>query len=159
MKKYLIVLMIVLSPLLHAYDGYRDGYRDSRHTVERHHKVYAQVVRSEPIYKEIVTYRECRPASRRHSTRSHEGALIGGLIGGIIGSNMNRDNDARGTIGGAVAGAIIGSALTSRQERPRCKYVETKLVGYRNIAYWHGRKIVEISDRPLRRIRVKTHRR
>ena len=62
-------------------------------------------------------------------------------------------------IGGAVAGAIIGSALGSRHERPRCKYVETKLVGYRNIAYWRGEKIMEISERPLRRIRVGSQRR
>lgn len=173
MKKGMLILMLLLTPLLYAYDydygqryhgeyreGYHDGYRDARNRPAKARHVYVKVVRSVPIYEEVVTYRECRSTHRRDRAHTHEGALIGGLIGGIIGSRMDEEHRPGSAIGGAVAGAIIGSAIASSQhKRPRCKYVETRLNGYRNIAYWQGEKIVEISERPLRRIRVDLPRR
>ncbi len=163
MKPLLIILMILFGSAAMAdeYDyreGYREGYHDARYDIKKPR--FVKVVRSKPIYKEVVTYRECRPPARyRHpTTHSHEGALIGGLIGGIIGHNLDTDNKGPATVGGAVAGAIIGSKLATGQERhyerPMCKHIETQLVGYKNIAYWRGEKIVKISDRPLRQIRI-----
>ena len=106
-------------------DGYHDGYRDARHEVRRPKQIFVEVVRSEPIYEEVVSYRDCRPAYHRDRARTHEGALIGGLIGGIIGSQIDEEHRPGSAIGGAVAGAIIGSAMTSQPKRPRCKHVET----------------------------------
>ncbi len=168
MKKFIVLLMIILGTSVmaygnHSYDyrydrGYDDGCRDA-HRYEKHHvrkkACYVKVVRSKPIYREVVTYRECRTSRHHYNTHNHDGALIGGLIGGIIGHNMDTRHRAPSTIGGAVVGAIIGSKLSHLDGTPPlCKHVETQLVGYKNIAYWHGEKIVRISDEPLRRIRI-----
>ena len=158
MKTLPFILLFALTTLLCAHDdyrqGYRDGYRDAEYRTPRIH--YVDVVSSTPIYEEVVTYRSCRRMDHGDAYASHhEGALIGG---GIVGHHLDTRHPLHTTVGGAVAGAIIGSKLAEAQERhlhtQQCKVVETRLSGYRNIAYWRGKTIVEISDRPLRRIRV-----
>ncbi len=53
-------------------------------------------------------------------------------------------------------GALIGSTISVHPQRPQryCQYTEQRLVGYRNIAYWHGKKITQFSEKPLRKIAV-----
>lgn len=156
MKKLLLIALIALVPLLQARSDYRDGYRDGSHPI-RSKSRFVPVVKSEPIYEEVVTYRRCRVhGSAYPEAYHHQGALIGGLIGGIIGHNLDTHNRGPATVGGAVAGAIIGShiARNRHSDITQCRHIETQIVGYRNIAYWHGGKIVEISERPLHRIRI-----
>ncbi|MGB6020633.1 MAG: glycine zipper 2TM domain-containing protein [Sulfurimonadaceae bacterium] len=120
----------------------------------KHH--FVKVLHSRPIYEEVVTYRECRPNHNKHQIDGHKGAIIGGVVGGIIGSRVASKHKLPHTIGGAVTGAIIGATLNRHRQRPApyCEHVEQRLVGYENIAYWGGRKIVRISERPLQRIRI-----
>lgn len=158
MKKLLLaVLLLGTSVLAHnshqnkRYDRYSEvHYQKNHHNRQKRHSV--KVSHSRPIYEKIVTYRECHPHQNVHITSRHNGAIIGGFIGNRVASN----NKPLHTVGGAVTGAIIGSKLTRHQLRPskRCKHIEKRLTGYKNIVYWHGKKIVRISERPLRKIRI-----
>lgn len=129
-------------------------YQNNHHNRQKHH--FVKVSHSRPMYENVVTYRECRSHHSDHRTDRHNGAIVGGVIGGLIGNRVASNHKPLHTVGGAVTGAIIGSQLTRHQHRPskRCKHVEKRLTGYKNIAYWHGKKIVRISDRPLRKIRI-----
>jgi uncharacterized protein YcfJ len=100
-------------------------------------------------------------------------SVIGGAIGGIIGHQIGRGkgNDAA-TIGGAVLGTLMGSNIANAQRpyrpqhyssgyetRRECvtKYHTTQnreFVGYKNIGYYKGKKIVKYSDQRLSQIPV-----
>ncbi len=149
------ILPLLLGVSLFAGNGYPEGYRDGWHD-GRHDRrePSVRVVVSEPVYEEVVSYRPCRRAP------SHGGAVVGALIGGIIGHHLDTRHPAHTTIGGAVAGAIIGSKIDdSRRGVPECRYVETVLKGYRNIAYWRGERIEYFSERPMERIPLPLRRR
>jgi len=55
---------------------------------------------------------------------------------------------------------VVRSKPIYRKVRSHHKrhHVKRHLVGYKNIAYWHGQKITRISDRPLHKIRIKHQR-
>ncbi len=162
MKTSLLTVAILLATSLMAGNGPQnsyarhDGYNNPlpSHTTHKKRKHrYVKVISSRPLYKEVITYRDC------HShLDGRKGALIGGVVGGLIGNQISTGHKAAHTVGGAVAGAVIGSVFVERHQRPKrhCKRVERELIGYKNIAYWHGQKIVRISDRPLKRIRIDT---
>ena len=100
-------------------------------------------------------------------------SVLGGAIGGVLGHQIGKGKgkDAA-TIGGAILGTIVGGKMAEQhsaqrvysvpqyQTRRRCvtKYRVTRgvseLVGYENIAYYHGRKIVKFSDQPLSTIPI-----
>ncbi|MDX1296094.1 MAG: glycine zipper 2TM domain-containing protein [Sulfurimonadaceae bacterium] len=161
MRRFAIILTLLLSTTLFAHDdyrygydhGYTDGYYEGRNYKIKKRR-FVKVIESIPIYEDVVTYKKCRPHRRHGHVHSPEGALLGGLIGGIIGHHIDSDHRVHTTIGGAVAGAIIGSKIGPTHHYRKCKQVETRLVGYKNIAYWRGEKIVRISDVPLRKIRI-----
>jgi uncharacterized protein YcfJ len=135
MKKLLLTL-IFASPLLMA-----------AHPRHQCNDGYTRVVHSQPIYREIAVDRSCRTSHGRNP----EGALIGGIVGGVIGNHVGSErNRAATTLGGAIAGAVIGSHIHGGHN---CR-VTRKVVGYRNVGYWHGHQIIRTSDRPMRRIRV-----
>lgn len=165
MKKLLLAVTLLLSTATMAHSSHNYSHNDhNRYSeVQPAHNIHkkknhrlVKVVHSRPIYKEVITYRECRPNRNEHQIDGHKAAIIGGVVGGIIGNRVSSKHKVPHTIGGAVTGAVIGATLNKhRQREPKyCKHVEQRLVGYKNVAYWHGKKIVSISDRPLRKIRV-----
>ncbi len=114
---------------------------------------------------------------RRPQGDTTAGAIIGGVAGGVLGHQIGkgRGKDVA-TVAGAVLGTLAGENLARRnattyQRRPqriartryenrrRCatRYEEKKVrnfIGYKNIGYFKGRKIVKYSDRRLKRIPV-----
>ena len=131
-KRSLITVLLLLGISSAAYGSHNNAHNghdrynkvQSSHILhnKRKHR-FAKVVRSVPIYKEVITYRNCRPNHRRHLLRISKGPVHGIL---------NRHH----------------------RHSKHCREVEQRLVGYKNIAYWHGKKIVRVSDRPLSVIRV-----
>ncbi len=140
-----------------------------------------EVIRSKPIYRNItkrVPYQECwneqvpiESSYNQRESNSPIGALLGGVAGGIIGHQIGGGHGKTvATVGGAIIGTLVGHNLSerSRQQRyvsgyktvRRCvtKYNESYdrvVTRYKNIAYYHGRKIVKFSDRPLRFIYIR----
>ena len=141
---------------------------------------YVEVSRSEPVYRTIIKrmpYQECWyeevPVEYEYEKggviEDNIGPLIGGVAGGIIGHQIGKGSGkTAATIGGAIVGTIVGKNLskTKRREyiqeykrvrRCRTRYEEHKRRvqrGYRNYAYYNGRKIVKFSKRPLKRIKI-----
>lgn len=141
-----------------------------------------RVSHSKPIYKTIekkVPYTKCwtEEVPRRHYSyrSSHNdnpiGTIIGGVAGGILGNQVGKGRGKTvATIGGALIGSMVGHNLSNQEYRvddsyyttsteKRCttkyktKYVE-EFIGYKNIAYINGNKIVKITPHKKRYIRV-----
>jgi uncharacterized protein YcfJ len=139
---------------------------------------YVQVVKSRAKYDNVIRrtpYEECwdervpvRENRYRNSTQnSGFGTLIGGVAGGIIGNQVGKGRGKTiATIGGALIGSIVGNNLSQRDQNNnsysyttyktvrRCsthynERSERKFVGYKNIGYFKGRKIVKYSQRKL----------
>lgn len=137
-----------------------------------------QVSHSTPEYRTMtkrVPYEECWdeqvPVSRSYGNSDDNsqviGSLLGGAAGGIIGHQVGKGRgNTAATIGGAVIGSIIGNNLSrnnqyryqepqnSYQTQRRCstRYTETQenqFAGYKNIAYYNGKKIIKISREKL----------
>ncbi len=101
-------------------------------------------------------------------------SVLGGAVGGVLGHQIGKGKGKDvATIGGAILGTIVGGNMAQQhaqqqriyqeptyQTKRECvtKYrqsrAQSRLVGYENIAYYKGRRIVKISDRPLRTIPV-----
>ncbi len=140
----------------------------------------ARVTSHEPTYRTItnrVPYEECWDESvpvRKYSNSNRGdypiGTIIGGIAGGVIGHQVGggRGKDLA-TVGGAIIGSIVGHNMSKRdyednsyttyETKRRCvtkykEYEEEKFIGYKNIAYFKGRKIIKISDRKLRYIPI-----
>ncbi len=101
-------------------------------------------------------------------------AVLGGVAGGVLGHQIGkgRGKDVA-TIGGAILGTIAGGNMASEnrydtaQRVPHTRY-ETKrhcttkydekrvrnFIGYKNVGYYKGKKIVKYSDRKLRNIPI-----
>ena len=106
------------------------------------------------------------------------GAIIGGVAGGVLGHQIGkgRGKDVA-TVAGAVLGTLAGQnmaegnhygaysrpshphrvAKTRYESRRRCNTTYTQrevrhFKGYKNIAWYKGKKIVKYSDRRLKRI-------
>lgn len=142
------------------------------------HKI--RVVSATPIYKTVVKeipYTRCYDKPVRHyetySTNTHNGTLgtlIGGVAGGILGHQVGGGSGKTvATIGGAIVGTMVGHNLSNqRAYRPAREYIthqevctteyqrrySKQFVGYKNIAYYKGRKIVKISPRKQHYIRI-----
>jgi len=149
-----VILVMVLSTSLIAHSKHRDGYNNhhkhSKHIKRKYFKKYGhyvKVIKSRPIYRDVVVYEDYEHYN------NYNGIIIGGVLGGIIGNSIDSNHNVPLTIGGTVVGAVIGSELSHNYNRHR--YVEKELVGYKNIAFYRGKKIVEITDRPLRKIWVR----
>lgn len=137
----------------------------------------AKVERSEPEYRTItnrVPYQECwneQVPVHRNSTVNNGtvGGILGGVAGGILGHQVGGGNGkTAATVGGAIIGTLVGKNLagnnnqansTAYRTQKKCvtKYNETtqrRLIGYKNIAYYHGQRVIVISQRPMNQIRL-----
>ena len=115
---------------------------------------------------------------RRDSNTNGFGTLIGGVAGGILGNQVGKGRGRTiATIGGALIGSLVGNNLSQRgndqgyydngdsysyvtyETKRRCntRYNESserKFVGYKNIGFYKGRKIVKYSQTKLNYIPV-----
>ncbi len=123
-----------------------------------------------PVTKYKQSYRQ--PQYRRDDTAA---AVIGGVAGGILGHQIGkgRGKDVA-TISGAILGTLAGQNMSVNNQPYRQSYqqayttYETKrhcsthyrenhvrnFVGYKNVGYFRGKKIVKYSDHKLSRIPV-----
>jgi len=141
----------------------------------------ARVINSKPIYKIItksIPIQECWdeqvPVQRYRNSYSNSqnplGLIIGGIAGGVIGHQVGRGRGKDlATVGGALIGTMVGHNLSRRnQQRDSYTTYETqkrcstsyqtskqrKIVAYKNIAKYKGKKIIKISDKRLRYIPI-----
>lgn len=140
-----------------------------------------KVKRSKPVYKTItkrIPYQECWneevPVRRYNNTYESSsnplGVIIGGVAGGILGNQVGggRGKDLA-TVGGALIGSFVGHNLSQRNNRResytsyetqrRCttRYntsEKEKFIGYKNVGFYKGKKIVKISNRKLNYIPI-----
>jgi uncharacterized protein YcfJ len=137
-----------------------------------------RVTNSTPAYKTItqrIPYQECWDESVpvEHSNGYTDdypiGTIIGGVAGGVIGHQVGggRGKDLA-TVGGAIIGSIVGHNMSRKHKRNNYRTYETKqrcvtryneneeekFIGYKNIGYYKGKRIVKISDRRLRYIPI-----
>ena len=144
---------------------------------------YVRVEKSKPKYENVIRrtpYEECwdervpvrQNRQRRGSRTDGFGTLIGGVAGGIIGNQVGRGRGRTiATIGGALIGSLVGNNLSQRdyndnsysyttyKTRRRCtthynEKRERKFVGYKNIGFFKGHKIVSFSQEKLNYIPV-----
>ncbi len=144
---------------------------------------YIKVVKSKAKYENVIRrtpYEECWdervPVQRNRYRRDHRrdgfGTLIGGVAGGIIGNQVGRGRGKTiATIGGALIGSLVGNNLSQRdyndnsytyttyETRRRCTTHyngrrERKFVGYKNVGFFKGHKIVRFSQEKLNYIPV-----
>ena len=139
--------------------------------------VYETVVEREP-FQECWTQRV--PVTYYEETQEYydrgdatAAGIIGGVAGGILGHQIVHSRRAKGaaTIGGAILGTLAGQNMARRphyrrpartqhvryESRRECttRYEEKRVRefrGYKNIAWYKGKKIVKYSDRPLKKI-------
>jgi len=163
--KRLVLILVLLGASLHAE---QTSFTE-----------YAQVVSSTPSYENVITrvpHQECYdeqvPVTYYDGGyRNDSGAaIVGGVIGGVLGHQIGggHGKDAA-TIGGAILGTFVGQNAAQANQRVyqssnyetrrRCttKYTERterKFMGYKNVAYYKGHKIVKYSDRALSSIPV-----
>lgn len=158
------------------------GHGHHKHKHHRHHAhtvvyerpvVYARVVSTEPIYREVavdVPYQSCgvertsyRSASRRDSAT---GAIVGGVIGAAIGHEVGGRHDA---FFGGLTGAQIGQDIahaggrTHYEDREVCRTAyhteyRRELVGY-DVGYSYNNRVyyTESSSHPGHSIRIDIH--
>ncbi len=144
---------------------------------------YVRVEKSKPKYENVIRrtpYEECwdervpvrRNNHRRYSNTDGFGTLIGGVAGGILGNQVGKGRGKTiATIGGALIGSLVGNNLSQRdyndnsysyttyETRRRCtthynERRERKFVGYKNIGFFKGHKIVSFSQDKLNYIPV-----
>jgi uncharacterized protein YcfJ len=123
-------------------------YDDDR-AVENSRLAWADVLRVDPIYDNVVSSRpreECYDADvdRRYDTRGNNGAgtVIGAIVGGALGNQVGKgDGRKAATIAGALIGGAIGNDQARRDDRyytdtqTRCRtvserYSERRITGY-----------------------------
>lgn len=145
--------------------------------VQKSVPTYETVVEREP-YQECwtqrvpVTYYDEAPRSTYREGDTTAAGIIGGVAGGILGHQIVHSRRAKGaaTIGGAILGTLAGQNLARQphyreparahvryESRRECttRYEEKRVRefrGYKNIAWYKGRKIVKYSDRRLKKI-------
>ena len=135
MKTVLLAVSLLLPASAMANGNHKNDQHErySQHHVKTVHPQYrkkenrlVRVVSSRQIYKNVTVYRTCPPhADLRFTLGSNSGSTV-----------------FQGTFG------------KPHKREIQCKKSERRLVGYKNVAYWHGRKIVEVSQRPLKWVRV-----
>lgn len=136
-----------------------------------------RVVDWKPLYKTVersTPYQECYdvqvPKRNHHYSSSSDpfGTIIGGVAGGIIGNQVGKGRGKTiATIGGALVGSMVGHNLSRQDRYYETQYVYEKrcttryekeffeeFIGYKNIAYYKGEKIVKISPNKMNFIRL-----
>ena len=139
---------------------------------------YISVDSSNPEYEILhqrVPYQECyyeRLLVHGHHRNSSNiaGSILGGAIGGVVGHQIGegKGNDIA-TVGGAILGTIVGgNSIESNQHyreprykiRHNCvtkyhkKRAKRHFIGYKNIGYYKGKKIIKYANRRLTSIPV-----
>lgn len=177
--KTITIILLVLSISGWAGVKKRDlEYLDTKYVrvVERV-PVYDNVYNSTP-YEDCWDERvEVYDDDYYYDTRPNPGAVIlGGVVGGLVGNRVGRRGSRHhrrvATIGGAILGGLIGNNISQSHRRHGDRrygsHYETKkvcqtryrndnrrvLIGYDNIAYYNGHRIVKFSKRRLRKIPV-----
>jgi len=145
---------------------------------------YIKVDKSKPMHKQVtkrIPYQECWDEQvpiyerlKRHSSHDNTvGSLIGGVAGGILGHQIGGGSGkTAATVGGAIIGTLVGHNLSNRDRDHRyendvvtyrtkrqcvTRYkesVEEKFVGFKNVGFYKGQKIVTFSDHKIHRIPV-----
>lgn len=142
---------------------------------------YIEVEKSKPKYKNIThrtPYQECwnervavrRQGHRRENSNDAVSTLVGGLAGGVLGNQVGKGRgNTLATIGGALVGSLVGNNLsnnnhnnnsyTTYETQRRCathynERREKKFIGYKNIGFFRGHKIVKFSQKRLNYIPV-----
>ena len=144
---------------------------------------YVKVEHSKAKYENVTRrtpYEECWdervPVQRNRYGRDHRrdgfGTLIGGVAGGILGNQVGRGRGKTiATIGGALIGSLVGNNLsqkdyndnsysyTTYETKRRCtthynEIRERKFVGYKNVGFFKGHKIIKFSQEKLNYIPV-----
>ncbi len=153
-------------------------------TYQQHVKVtssvgeYETVIESTPTQecwdeRVPVTYYE-NNNYRQPQRNDAAAAIIGGVAGGVLGHQFGggRGKDVA-TVGGAILGSLVGQNMSAQNQQQqyhsqpqtryetkrRCdtRYTERKVrnfVGYKNIGYYKGKKIVKYSSQKLSRIPI-----
>ncbi len=138
---------------------------------------YENAIESTPIkecWNERVPVTYYTGSQAVHRNDNTAAAVIGGVAGGVLGHQIGkgRGKDVA-TIGGAILGTLAGQNMASQNQygstqrvphteyemRRRCttRYSERRVrnfIGYKNIGYYKGKKIVKYSDRKLTKIPV-----
>lgn len=135
-----------------------------------------RVTHSEPIYENVtkrVPQRLCEPQRLPGSyAPGYPGdndvgldTVIGAVVGVALGNQVSKGHGRQvAKVLGGIAGAAIANDMRHRPhhdyEQQRCEtryrvVTERVITGYRNVARYHGEKIVKISNRPLRYIVLK----
>jgi uncharacterized protein YcfJ len=179
MKKISIFLPLIAALALHAESIQYTTYVKVTKSIPEYETVIERTPTQECWTEEVpVTYYETYDAPRssyRQGGDTTAGAIIGGVTGGVLGHQIGkgRGKDVA-TVAGAVLGTLAGQnmakgnqqsyyeeprrvAKTRYERKRRCttRYTERKVrnfAGYKNIAYYKGKKIVKYSDRRLKRI-------
>lgn len=143
---------------------------------------YIKVERSKAMHKQVtkrIPYQECwdeqvpvRERYKRHSDYDNTlGSLIGGVAGGILGHQVGGGSGkTAATVGGAIIGTLVGHNLSHRDYRHdndvvtyrtkrQCvtrykESTEEKFIGFKNVGFYKGEKIVKVSEHKLHRIPV-----
>lgn len=160
MKKELLMTLLFTSSLLFAEQVSYVEYVNVTSSKPVYENVVSRVPHQECFDEQVpVTYTQRAP----QQSTSNAGALIGGVTGGFIGKQVSR-GDAAATIGGAIIGTLVGSNAgrteqryqqsTHYETRRQCttrysERSERRFMGYKNIAYYKGQKIVKYSDEKL----------
>ncbi len=174
MKKLLIVSMILGSQVFAGGSHYTEYV-----SVVKSKPTYEHVITRVP-YQECrnvnvpARYSNYRNSHNNYQRADSGTAIVGGIIGGVLGHQIGKGHGKDvATIGGAIIGSLIGqnsrrpqrynavydSGYSSCQTQRRCttryrEVSERRFMGYKNIAYYKGRKIVRYSDRRLATIPI-----
>lgn len=148
--------------------------------------VYVKVVKSDAVFQNVmqkIPHQECHYEDvlvRRHFSQPKEdysglGVVLGGIAGGVLGHQIGGGSGkALSTVTGTVLGGVLGGSIanqpsSSHQNTPNSSYKREKvckttyiqvmqntLVGYNNIGYYNGQKIVKFSPTRLENIAITT---
>jgi len=165
MMKLKIVSLLAFSTLLSAETMQFTEYVSVSSSVAEY-----QTTQQRVPYEEC--YEEQVPVARQNSGNSNvAGSIVGGALGGVIGHQIGagKGNDVA-TVGGAILGTIVGGNTigTNQQQYNQPQYQTRKncvtkyregvrqktFVGYKNTAYYKGKKIVKYSNEKLTSIPV-----
>ena len=165
---------ILLMSMLVFSVSYADSYVKTKYIkVIKHIKTYKTITREVP-YQDC--YFESVPV--KHTTyvdeyqRNPAAPLLGGVLGGVIGHQFGGGSGKDvATAVGAIGGAMIANknygvkhyrrpvtTVTYEQRRVCNTYYRTttkRVVRWKNIGYYHGKRIVKISKYRLKRIPIR----
>ncbi len=179
MKKRWIIVPLLAALTLQAESIQYTTYVKVTKSVPEYETVIERTPHEECWTERVpVTYYETYESpqsSYREGGDTTAGAIIGGVAGGVLGHQIGkgRGKDVA-TVAGAVLGTLAGQnmaqgsreryhkaprrvAKTRYERKRRCttRYTEREVRsfrGYKNIAWYKGKKIVKYSDRRLKKI-------